>query len=322
VALEPAERLQVIQSPAADLARTVTRTYISPAYPLTPEHQYTRVVWKNGRSGDFKNTAHLLYTMYMLDADSSLEAKFKNFGTLKQLEDFLSMSRKIPQSVENTLHKAFRVLRAIERDDDLRDLGFTWTAPTPSGKVPNLAPVEFMGAILLFAMHADAMSLHDLALAVKGMREFVRDRHKDVFARDGVTKDIVRWIRKVGVDAKKGIGKDKWKGKRTRTGEGGAKDQEKNASAMEEVKESEESWLDRVKAGQAQEVGEKGSKKKNKGPGRGSRRSSSMSRSSTRRMDMGKGWRRRPRERPPTCTSYLRWTARRHARKRSWTPPQ
>ncbi|OAX36280.1 hypothetical protein K503DRAFT_802153 [Rhizopogon vinicolor AM-OR11-026] len=193
MALTPAEKLQVVNTPIASFIRKLQVEYFGEDKPLGGD----TLDWDRSRGGDFRCIAHALYSIAKYPSISTV-------GTVAQIDTWLHNPTRATRSknkkkasddddvMEDELyilciHDTFRVFSQLVGDRDLCPLFL------PSSW--RVSPVEFIAICLLISIEKDKLKPRALAEKIGRMRELVREEHVDIRMNSRVAKTLLDFIK-------------------------------------------------------------------------------------------------------------------------------
>ncbi|KAG2155210.1 uncharacterized protein EDB93DRAFT_1129448 [Suillus bovinus] len=194
MALTPAEKLQVINTPMSSFVRQLEVEYFGQDKPLGGD----ALDWERSRGGDFRCIAQALYCI-------SKYPSLQSVGTVLQIEKWLhnptrrTKSKKKESEDEDltkdelylsSIHDTFRVFSQLVSDPDLRPIFLQ-----PGWRI---SPVEFITICLLISVEKDKLELRALAEKLGRMREVVREEHVDIRMNARVAKTLLDFVKGIG----------------------------------------------------------------------------------------------------------------------------
>lgn len=195
MALTPAEKLQVTNTPMASFVRQLEAEYFGEDKPLGGG----ALDWDRSRGGDFRCIAQALYCI-------SKYPSLQSVGTVLQIEKWLhnptrrAKSKKKASDDEDLtkdelflscIHDTFRVFSQLVGDPDL--------CPIFLQSGWRVSPVEFITICLLISVEKDKLQLRALAEKLGRMREVVREEHVDIRMNARVSKTLLDFVK--GIDS-------------------------------------------------------------------------------------------------------------------------
>ncbi|KAF8129066.1 hypothetical protein EV363DRAFT_1169876 [Boletus edulis] len=197
MALTPAEKLQVLNTPMSAFVRKLQSEYLKPGSPLDAEG----FDWDRSRGGDFRCIALALYVIAKYPLSSSI-------GTVTQLEKWLYNPTTQPsargkgkkkaaddasedlandEAFLERIHATFRTFSNLVGDASL----------LPHFLKPDwrVSPIEFVMMCLLVSVKKDTLALQELAVRVGEMRARVRQEHMDIRMNARVAKTLFDFIK-------------------------------------------------------------------------------------------------------------------------------
>ncbi|EAU81599.2 hypothetical protein CC1G_02615 [Coprinopsis cinerea okayama7 len=177
MALTPAEKLQVINTPRAAFIRDLQNEHVkdgglSSAY----------LEWDSSRGGDFRCLAQALWCI------EKYGPNLKNAGSISQLEKWLTSETELDEDFEEKATDTYRIFSELVQDPKL---GKVFKKPT------KVSPIEFILISLLIAVHRTSLSMGQLSSAIGTMRTLVRKEHVDIRMNNRVAKTMLDYIRTV-----------------------------------------------------------------------------------------------------------------------------
>ncbi|KAL4071897.1 hypothetical protein V8B97DRAFT_1942097 [Scleroderma yunnanense] len=211
MALTPAEKLQVINSPMASFVRTLQTQYLESGGLSGDE-----LDWDHSRGGDFRCLTQALYLISKYPQQMSV-------GSIQQLEKWLlnptarptrkkkSKGRKSssddgenegdPDLSQDTsflekIHSTFQTFAQLVTDSALRPLFLKeqW----------RVAPIEFVMMCLLISVEKDTLPLKVMAEKMGEMRMITRAEHLDIRTNSRVAKTMFDFISR-GTETKRSV---------------------------------------------------------------------------------------------------------------------
>ncbi|TFK19224.1 hypothetical protein FA15DRAFT_697665 [Coprinopsis marcescibilis] len=232
MALTPAEKLQVINTPRVAFVRSLQNLHIKDGGLSS-----ANLEWDSSRGGDFRCLAQALW---LIDKYSP---SIKNAGSISQLEKWLSITSPLSASFTDKALDTYRIFSELVQHP-------TWGKPLKdktksSGKV---SPIEFICVSLLISVYRTKMSMAQLSAAIAGLRDDVRSTHVDIRMNNRVAKTMLDYVRGIKPGAPDGPvaaeytaslesganGKGKGKAKRKRGKAGDDDDDDGDESEYEE----------------------------------------------------------------------------------------
>ncbi|KAI6015288.1 hypothetical protein F5J12DRAFT_970295 [Pisolithus orientalis] len=171
MALTPAEKLQVINSPMASFVRSIQTQYLESSGPLAGDE----LDWDRSRGGDFRCITQALYLISKYPRQASL-------ASVLQLEKWLHNPTSQPA------RKGKEQGKGKEGKGD-------WWATTRSGPcslrmIGVVAPIEFVMMCLLISVEKDKLPLREIAEGIGEMRVKTRAEHTDIRSNARVAKTM------------------------------------------------------------------------------------------------------------------------------------
>lgn len=194
MALTPAEKLQVTNTPMASFVRQLEAEYFGEDKPLGG----SALDWDRSRGGDFRCIAQALYCI-------SKYPSLQTVGTVLQIEKWLhnptrrAKSKKKANDDEDLttdelylscIHDTFRTFSQLVSDPDL--------CPVFLQSGWRVSPVEFITICLLIFVEKDKLQLRALAEKLGRMREMVREEHVDIRMNARVAKTLLDFVKGIG----------------------------------------------------------------------------------------------------------------------------
>ncbi|KAG8215870.1 hypothetical protein J3R82DRAFT_7827 [Butyriboletus roseoflavus] len=195
MALTPAEKLQVLNTPMSAFVRKLQSEYFNLEGPVDAEG----FDWDRSRGGDFRCITQALYVIAKYPLSSSV-------GAITQLEKWLhnptvkpyarSREKKAATDEEDLsndetflerIHATFQTFSKLVGDATLRPhfLKAEW----------RVSPVEFVMMVLLISVNKDTLALPELAVKIGEMRVRVRGEHVDIRMNSRVAKTMFDFIK-------------------------------------------------------------------------------------------------------------------------------
>ncbi|KAG0708506.1 hypothetical protein DFH29DRAFT_794816 [Suillus ampliporus] len=205
MALTPAEKLQVVNTPMASFVRKVEVEYFGEESPLGG----SALDWDRSRGGDFRCIAQALYCI-------SKYPSLRSVGTVGQIDKWLhnptrTVARAKGKKKANDdddddgedltkdelflscIHDTFRVFSQLVGDPGL--------CPIFLQSGWRVSPVEFIAICLLISVEKDKLQLRPLAEKLGRMREVVREEHVDIRMNGRVAKTLLDFVKGTGSQA-------------------------------------------------------------------------------------------------------------------------
>ncbi|KAG2347307.1 hypothetical protein BDR05DRAFT_927034 [Suillus weaverae] len=194
MALTPAEKLQVTNTPMASFVRQLEVEYFGEDKPLGGN----ALDWDRSRGGDFRCIAQALYCI-------SKYPSLQSVGTVLQIEQWLHNPTRRAKSKKKAIadedlakdelylsciHDTFRVFSQLVSDRDL--------CPIFLQSGWRVSPVEFITICLLISVEKDQLQLRALAEKLGRMREVVREEHVDIRMNSRVAKTLLDFVKGIG----------------------------------------------------------------------------------------------------------------------------
>ena len=177
MALTPAEKLQVVNTPRAEFIRELQTSVLKEEGGGL---NTSALDWDRARGADFRCLAQ---SIYIIDKYS---AAFKTAPTILQLEKWLSDEAEPPAAFKKQITDTFDILVQLVREKSTKSV---FKKPT------KVSPVEFVLIVVLIALSKDKMSLAELSEAIGGMRDDVRSYHAGIRMNTKVTKTMLDYVR-------------------------------------------------------------------------------------------------------------------------------
>ncbi|KAK2467563.1 hypothetical protein APHAL10511_000418 [Amanita phalloides] len=177
MALTPAEKLQVINSPRAQFIRELQANYLK---EQGGGLNTSALDWDRSRGADFRCLAQAIYTIDKYSAAS------KTAPTILQLEKWLSDGTALTPTFQSKIQDTFSILVLLVHEKSTKAV---------FKKHAKVSPVEFVLIVVLIAVWKDKMSLAELSEAIGNMREDVRVYHADIRMNTKVTKTMLDFMR-------------------------------------------------------------------------------------------------------------------------------
>ncbi|KIJ67418.1 hypothetical protein HYDPIDRAFT_84041 [Hydnomerulius pinastri MD-312] len=179
MALTPAEKLQVLNTPMSAFVRKLQAQYFDSEGPLGGD----ALDWDRSRGGDFRCIAQALYTIAKFPTSTSIAA-------IAQLEKWLhnpTTKASTHTSFIDRVHTTFRLFSNLVGDASLR--------PTFLKPEWRVSPVEFVMMCLLISVDMDNLSPREIAEKIGAMRVQVRKEHVDIRMNSRVAKTLFDFIK-------------------------------------------------------------------------------------------------------------------------------
>ncbi|KAM6499060.1 hypothetical protein JOM56_004568 [Amanita muscaria] len=177
MALTPAEKLQVVNSPRAQFVRELQLAYLKEEGTGL---NTSSLDWDRSRGVDFRCLAQ---AVYVIDKYSS---NFKTSPTIVQLEKYLSDEATPFASFKKKITDTFDIFVLLVHEKTMKSV---------FKKPAKVSPIELILIVVLIAVCKDKMSLSEVGAAIGGMRDDVRSYHADIRMNTKVTKTMMDYIR-------------------------------------------------------------------------------------------------------------------------------
>ncbi|KAF9466669.1 hypothetical protein BDZ94DRAFT_127231 [Collybia nuda] len=178
MALTPAEKLQVINTPRAVFIRELQAAYLKEENGLAGD----ALEWDRGRGSDFRCLAQSVFCI------QKFGPSMKSAGSILQLEKWLSETEEFDSTFKARVQDGFRVFLDLVLDKKLNKV---------FKKHAKISPIEFILISLLVTVHKDNFSKAELSTAIGTMRDDVRDTHVDIRMNDRVARTMLQFIRQM-----------------------------------------------------------------------------------------------------------------------------
>ncbi|KAG6829907.1 hypothetical protein H0H87_009809 [Tephrocybe sp. NHM501043] len=231
MALTPAEKLQVTNTPRSAFIRSLLSHFLStttsPSSSPEGAGSLAHFDWDRTRGADYRCIAQIVFSMFYYPAFPSTtefvstKSALKGLGAITQVEKFLSDPVPFPSEFEANVHAALRVVGAIASDRQMFGNGKEKMEVRTVFRVPTkIAPVEIVLVGLLVGVHMaaakvtgvvppkmesklekderearEAAGRKKLAEGIYLMRKDVRDLHVDIRMNTRVSKSMVDFVR-------------------------------------------------------------------------------------------------------------------------------
>jgi hypothetical protein len=174
MALTPAEKLQVVNTPRAAFIRELQTLHLKEEGGLSGEG----LEWDRSRGSDFRGIAQAVWCMDKL-------ATLKSVGSHSQLEKWLSANDTLNPTFRTKVQDTFRIFSDLVQDPKLNKV---------FKKPAKVSPVEFVFISTLICAHKDKFSMPQLSVAIGQMRDDVRQKHVDIRMNTRVSKCLMDFI--------------------------------------------------------------------------------------------------------------------------------
>lgn len=174
MALTPAEKLQVINTPRAAFIRELQTLHLKEEGGLSGEG----LEWDRSRGSDFRGIAQAVWCMDKLPS-------LKSVGSHSQLEKWLSASDAMNPTFRTKVQDTFRIFSDLVQDPKLNKV---------FKKPAKVSPVEFVFISTLICAHKDKFSMPQLSAAIGQMRDDVRQKHVDIRMNTRVSRCLMDFI--------------------------------------------------------------------------------------------------------------------------------
>ncbi|KIJ94161.1 hypothetical protein K443DRAFT_12331 [Laccaria amethystina LaAM-08-1] len=174
MALTPAEKLQVVNTPRAAFIRELQTLHLKEEGGLSGEG----LEWDRSRGSDFRGIAQAVWCMDKLPT-------LKSVGSHSQLEKWLSANDTLNPTFRTKVQDTFRIFSDLVQDPKLNKV---------FKKPAKVSPVEFVFISTLICAHKDKFSMPQLSVAIGKMRDDVRQKHIDIRMNTRVSKCLMDFI--------------------------------------------------------------------------------------------------------------------------------
>ncbi|KAL0945177.1 hypothetical protein HGRIS_004328 [Hohenbuehelia grisea] len=175
MALTPAEKLQVINTPRAAFVRELLTMFVNDNNGLDGG----ALNWDRERGADFRCVAQSVCCI------AHYPSGIRNVGTMPQLKKWLSASDALPEGTMGMIKETYRVFVQLVSNK---------TVNRVFHEPEKIAPLEFICIPILIAMKRSGMSPAQLAATIGTMRAEVREAHVGTRMNDHVLKTILGFI--------------------------------------------------------------------------------------------------------------------------------
>ncbi|KIM81490.1 hypothetical protein PILCRDRAFT_821276 [Piloderma croceum F 1598] len=175
MALTPAEKLQAISGPMPAFIRELNSTYLTEGGLVSET-----LDWDRSRGGDFRCLSQALQVIDKYSTNAS------SFGSMSQLEKWLTQSSEPTSEFREKIHNTYSVLRDLAHDKSLNKV---FNTPT------KMSPIEFIMISVLVAAHKDKLTPSQLSVAIGEMRAHARTEHVDIRMNTRVGKTMMKFIK-------------------------------------------------------------------------------------------------------------------------------
>jgi hypothetical protein len=136
--------------------------------------------WDRSRGGDFRCLSQALQAIDKYSTNAS------SFGSMPQLEKWLTQSSEPTSEFRDKIHNTYNVLRDLAHDKSLNQV---FNTPT------KMSPIEFIMISVLVAAHKDKLTPSQLSVAIGQMRAHARTKHVDIRMNGRVGKTMIEFIK-------------------------------------------------------------------------------------------------------------------------------
>ncbi|KAL0957619.1 hypothetical protein HGRIS_001401 [Hohenbuehelia grisea] len=175
MALTPAEKLQVINTPRAAFVRELLTMFVNDDNGLGGG----ALNWDRERGADFRCVAQSVCCI------AHYPSGIRNVGTMPQLKKWLSASDALPEGTMGMIKETYRVFVQLVSNK---------TVNRVFHEPEKIAPLEFICIPILIAMKRSGMSPAQLAATIGTMRAEVREAHVGTRMNDHVLKTVLGFI--------------------------------------------------------------------------------------------------------------------------------
>ena len=186
MALTPAEKLQVLNTPRSKFVRDLVYTHIT-----NPEGglNSNNLEWDPSRGSDFRCIASSLWCF-----DKWLDGQLKVVPSVPQLEKWLDDESEVDEDFAANARETFEIFSYLVKDDKLRKV-FTKNYNAKSDAKSKISPVEFVLIPLFIFAKKDDISMQELSAGIGKLRQDVRKHHTDIRLNSKVSRSIIDYIR-------------------------------------------------------------------------------------------------------------------------------
>ncbi|PCH34561.1 hypothetical protein WOLCODRAFT_78807 [Wolfiporia cocos MD-104 SS10] len=178
MALTPAEKLQAISSPRANLIRDLLSRYVHDGLAAALD-------WEVSRGADFRCLTHVVYNIEKWSTSPT-------FPGMVQLQKMMQQPNEPEEKFVSQVHQTFQVFLMLAQDP-------RYSAAFRLADVKKLAPVEFIAIATLIHVHKYKLTPAQLAEAIVLMRRTVRADEVDIRMNSRVNKQFVDFIKDLKV---------------------------------------------------------------------------------------------------------------------------
>ncbi|KLO15691.1 hypothetical protein SCHPADRAFT_849248 [Schizopora paradoxa] len=169
VALTPAERMQAISSPWADLVRKAVK--------VVEDTISNKLEWQSQRGRDFQCLASVIYL---------IDKRSVTFSAASSLELWMKRTTPPSRSFQEKIFDAISVFSVL-LDDEKNAKTFQ--------KPAKISPVEFIMVLYLIHEYMESASLKQLDAGISKLRSDVRAKHTDIRNNGKCNKTMLSFIR-------------------------------------------------------------------------------------------------------------------------------
>ena len=171
------EKLQAVSGPMPAFVRELNATYLCEGGLVGDT-----LDWDRSRGADFRCLATALYVIDKFSPDLS------SYGTMLQLERWLTRSGEPTAQFRDKIHNTFNVLLDLSQDKAHNGV---FNKPT------KISPIEFTMISVLVAVHKDKLTPAQLSTAIKQLRADVRQKHQDIRMNGRVGRTMIEFIKEL-----------------------------------------------------------------------------------------------------------------------------
>ncbi|KAG6886711.1 hypothetical protein C0992_002709 [Termitomyces sp. T32_za158] len=231
MALTPAEKLQVVNTPRSAFIRSLLSHFLTSSTSSEDgAGSLAHFDWERNRGADYRSISQMVFCLYTFPAfappgpttDAKRESSLKNLGAVTTLEKFLTEPVPFARDFEENVRAALRVVGAMASDRGTIANGREKMEVREVFRTPTkIAPVELVLVGLLVGSHMaeagctsaipgarkeskiekgerearEAEGRRKLAEGVRDMRAEVRETHVDIRMNARVARTMVDFVR-------------------------------------------------------------------------------------------------------------------------------
>ncbi|KNZ73694.1 hypothetical protein J132_10365 [Termitomyces sp. J132] len=209
MALTPAEKLQVVNTPRSAFIRSLLTHFptSSSSYSEDGAGPLAHFDWERTRGSDYRSISQMVFCLYTFPAfappgkatDLKRATSIKSLALVSTLEKFLSEPAPFTDDFEENVKATLRVVGAMASDQGLIGSGRDKMEIRGVFRNPaKMAPVELVLAGLLVGSHMgkrEAEGRRKLAEGIRDMRAEVRETHVDIRMNTRFARTMLDFVR-------------------------------------------------------------------------------------------------------------------------------